>query len=250
MSGLRRGIFLSVMGLASLVLFALGAWQWQRKGQKEAYIAAIEASASAAPKTLAEAMLLDRVRLTGHFLPDKAVPIQFSRPARQPGAARAGNDAAAGFGLLIMTPFVFSEAGARKQSIFVNRGFVPTPPNGVAPPFETPKGEVTITGYLRANETQNWVQPGNDVAKRIFFLRNLPDLALAAGLPEIEQRFFVDQEQAQGETGPPFGLMIHDFIATIPNNHLNYAFTWWALGLVDLLVAGFVVFGARARRGL
>ena len=75
----------------------------------------------------------------------------------------------ADLGVVVMTPFVTRLCGVDGQckltTLYVNRGFVPTPPNGKIPPFDRPDDPITIIGFLRPSEKASWLQPGNDPAK-------------------------------------------------------------------------------------
>lgn len=260
-AGLRgRGLtfFLAFTLIGTLVLVALGTWQWQRRAEKRAFIARIAEAAAQPPKALGEAALWERVRVTGRFLAEKTVYVRTSRPAPKPGERDSqGRVPLSGFGVMVVTAFETERAtrvGRVKEILLVNRGFLPTPPNGAIPAFDTPQNPVTLAGFLRPSEREGLFPPANDPAKGVFFFRTTEQIASALGLPGseiVEYPFytnFLDRQAEPGENTPPFGIDVPDLLKSIPNNHLEYAITWWSLAATNLAVAGFFLMGLRRRR--
>lgn len=254
---LRMKAFALFVTLAVATQVGLGVWQWQRMGEKRAMIAAIEASAKAPPVDLAAAKLWDRVEVTGRYLHENTAYVRSSRPEPKPGERDAqGRVPASGFGVLVLTPFVTrlctTSAPCSLETIYVSRGFLPTEPNGRIPAFDRPDEPVTIRGFLRASESATLFQPGNDPARDVWFHRSVAEMAVRAGLfragePGRYQRF-IDREAIPGEIKPPYGVAIGDFLRAIPNNHFQYALTWWGLALTSLGVSLAFLMGRRKRR--
>ena len=245
MKGWRAGLFIAFIGLATCVQLALGVWQWSRMGEKEAYLRVVGASALADPKPISDAKMWDRVVLHGRYRTDKALHVLFSRPSPERGVRdQHGRVPASGFGVLVMTPFDYEDcqptarddktSACDKKIIFVNRGFLPTPPNGAVPAIETAEGGLDIIGFLRPSEVRATFQPGNDRDKKIFFLRDLNDLAAVSGIGAINTSFYVDRQALPHEMAPPIGVDIKEFLKGIPNSHYGYALTWFALAATNL----------------
>jgi len=255
-----RGLlfFLAFTLIGSIVLVSLGTWQWQRRSEKQAFIAHIAEAATKSAKPFAEGKLWERVSVSGRYRQEKTAYIRTSRPAPKPGERdRFGRVPVSGFGVQVITAFntEFCEAGnCRPAVILVNRGFLPTPPSGAIPPIETPTGLVTLTGFLRPSEREGVFPPYNDPAKGTFFFRSTPDIARHLGLspqgehPAIAFAASFDREAEGAESLPPFGMDVPDMLRSIPNNHLEYAITWWSLAATNLAVAGVFLFGQRRRR--
>jgi len=250
--------FIGFIGAITLFQASLGVWQWNRRAEKRDFIAAIEKASEGQPKPLAEAKIWDRVEIIGRYLHDKTTFVRSSRPDPKPGERGAdGKPLPAGsFGVVVMTPFVTRLCGVDGQckltTLYVNRGFVPTPPNGRIPPFERPEEPVTLTGFLRPSEKASFLQPGNDPAKGTYFFRTIEEMAKASGLFGAEAAAspydrFLDRQAAPGESAPPYGIAVKDFLKAIPNNHFEYALTWWALGATNLIVMGFFLLSRRKR---
>lgn len=256
---LRVKAFLAFIVAITLFQAGLGFWQWQRMGEKRAFLTAIEHGAKAAPKPLSEAALWDRVMIEGRYLHDKTAYLRTSKPEVKPGERDAlGRVPPSGFGVAVMTPFVtrLCDAGGRcgLTTLYVHRGFVPTPPDGRIPAFDRPDETVTVTGFLRPSEKPGFFQPGNTPARGIWFHRSTEEMAKAAGLFNAEAlpspyNRFIDRQAAEGENSPPHGILIADFIRAVPNNHFQYALTWWALALTNVLVMAVYLLSRRKRGG-
>ena len=83
----------------------------------------------------------------------------------------------------------------------------------------------------------NWFTPNDDPAHNLWFSRDPQGIAAAKGLGPVAP-FFVEQEAPV----PPGGLpQPGKLVVALPDNHLQYALTWY--GLAAVLVG---VFGAWA----
>jgi surfeit locus 1 family protein len=58
---------------------------------------------------------------------------------------------------------------------------------------------------------------------------------------------FIDRQAGREETAPPFGIEVQDFLKAIPNNHFEYALTWWALAATNVLILGIFLASRRKR---
>ena len=233
--------------LALFVLVSLGNWQVRRLAWKEDLIVRVQERPQSEPLDMRHGDLaeigepssfLERneyrpMVLTGSYKPDEEVRVftSLSRPRGRFG----------GPGYWVMTPFVTPPSGA---TILVNRGFVPDGmEDAYAPP---PAGEQTIRGLIRAAETGSWLTPKPDLQKRVFFARDPARIAGVTGISEglhfpgqsLFITFFIDLDAS---FTPPSGLpQAGETRASFPNNHLQYAITWY--GLAAALLAVFAVF--------
>jgi surfeit locus 1 family protein len=223
--------------VAFVILVALGLWQLQRLGWKEAIIARIEARAKAPPAPLpavsdwAQLSPDDydyrHVDLVGTFEHDKEVLV-FR------GAATGAH--VLGPGYHVLTPLKLASGAF----VIVNRGFVPLerkdPSQRAAGNIE---GEVHVTGLMRSPEPRNMFTPADDPANGLYFTRDPALIAVHFGLTEAAP-FSVDADDSQVPGGWPNGGTTE---LVIPNNHLSYALTWF--GLAAGLVGVFVAFALR-----
>ncbi|MFK0165665.1 SURF1 family protein [Rhizobium sp. NPDC090279] len=212
--------------VAFAILIGLGTWQVERLQWKEGLLADIAArkDAPAVPLSAIEAMAASGgdieyrvVTATGHYLNDKE---------RHFLATYDGDP-----GFHVYTPLQLDDG----RYLFVNRGFVPTE----AKESEKRKpgelaGEQTVTGLARAKLTDRPDgMPDNDLGKNIFFWKDLDVMVESVGLPKDKVLpFFIDADKTPNPQGLPIGGVT---IIDLPNNHLQYAVTWY--GLAVALVA-------------
>jgi len=220
--------------LALAILLGLGTWQVKRLYWKEALIADIEERLNAGPVALSdmEAMAKGggdieyrRVRLSGTF--DHARERHFF-------ATHQGRT-----GYYIYTPLTLADG----RILFVNRGFVPFEMKEQAKrPDGQVAGEVTITGLARAPlaAKPSSLLPDNDIAKNIFYWKDLAAMASSTDIPSDRLiHLFVDADNTPNPGGWPQGGVT---LIDLPNNHLQYAITWYGLAAALVIVAGFAYF--------
>lgn len=214
--------------IALAILISLGTWQVERLHWKEGLLADIAARQLAAPVPLAdiEAMAAiggdieyRRVTATGRYLNDKE---------RHLFATWRGQT-----GFYVYTPLELADG----RTLLVNRGFVP---------YENKEPEMRMQGQLTDQQTvtglareklpgkPSWVVPDNDVAKNIFYWKDLDVMAESVGLDKARViPFFVDADSTPNPAGLPIGGVTQ---VALPNDHLQYAFTWYGLAAVLIAV--------------
>ena len=213
----RSPAFAIGLTLIALLLFsgfcALGFWQVHRLAWKHELIARVDARLHAAP-VLAPAHAgkddeYRRVQVQGHFLHDKAVLVQAST-VRGPG-------------FWVLTP-LRREGGA---IILVNRGFVPDRKTG----YDRPRGMVQVIGLLRLNEPGGGFLRSNDPAADRWYSRDVGAIARSRGLSSIIGDYFIDEGAGPSPARLPVGGLT---IVHFPDNHLQYAITWFVLAIMTL----------------
>lgn len=231
----RLGWAAYVLALAAFaVLIGLGTWQLQRLGWKNELLAAIEARRTSAPVKLGEVekqfsatadVDYQAMRVSGEFLHDKE---QFFF------ATFKGET-----GFYVYTPLRLADG----RYIFVNRGFVPYELKDRAKrPLEV-LGNVAISGLARnpLPAKPSILVPDNDLGGNIYYWKDIAAMTANAGFDAVHVvPFFLDADAAPNPGGLPRGGVT---LIDLPNNHLQYAVTWY--GLAAALVA---VFGSLAWR--
>lgn len=215
------------------VLFvALGTWQVQRLGWKQALIARVDARVHASPVAAAarprwpaidrDADEYLRVALDGRFLHDKEALVQASTER--------------GAGFWVLTPLQRADG----TLVLVNRGFVPPDRRDPARRSPAPTGEVHVQGLLRLTEPGGGFLRHNDPAADRWHSRDVAAIAAARALPaDRVAPYFVDAESAPGaplDAWPLPGLTVIRF----SNNHLVYAITWYGLALMAAAAGWYV----------
>ena len=235
MSELRRGPGVVVTTLVCLVCVAilcgLGVWQLQRKVWKENLIAAMTARLDAPPQPLpprSQWTKLEqgkdefrRVEFTAEFLPGQEALVY------TPGSPLRSDVKGPGY-------WVFAPARlAGGSTVVVDRGFVPLDRKDAASRAAgVPKGTVDIVGVLRWPEERSTFTPREDENGNVWFVRDPAGMS-ARGRWDAQAPFYVDQESPTPPGGlpKPGRLEVH-----LPDDHLQYAITWFGLaaGLIGV----------------
>jgi surfeit locus 1 family protein len=217
---------------AFLVLVGLGTWQLQRKAWKEGLLATLSERLSAAPVPLPaprEWSQLSqandefrRVSFTGTFLNDREALVYTAGSGLREGPP-------SGPGYEVFTPARL--AGGR--IVLVDRGFVPEDRRDPAHRVEGQvTGPVEIVGALRWPETRSVFTPADQPDRNLWFLRDSAAIAAAKNLDTPP--FYVAQEAPSPPGGWPQPARL---VPRLPNNHLQYAITWYGLAFALLAVS-------------
>ena len=237
-----RGLLLPAV-LAFVVLIALGIWQIERKAWKDALIASLTQRVAAPPQALPAAgdwAKLDRtsdeyrrVKFTASF--DNA------REAMVFAAATAFRPDVTSPGYWVFTPARLTDGSL----VVVNRGFVP---DARRDPQSRPQGQIVepidMTGALRWPDDRHWFTPADEPTHNLWFARDPVGIAAAKGLdPKTVAPFYVELDAPT----PPGGLPRPGrLVVALPDNHLQYALTWF--GLAAVLAAVFGTWAATSGR--
>jgi surfeit locus 1 family protein len=220
---------------AFVVLIALGTWQLQRKAWKEGLIATLTERLGVAAQVIPPAAAwatLDRAR-------DEYRRVRFTatfdntREALVFAAPSAFRPDVAGPGYWVFTPARLTDGSV----VMVDRGFVP---NARRDPNTRSAGQISqpleITGALRWPDERHWFTPADDPARNLWFTRDPAAMAAAKAIdPKTVAPFYVEQEAPM----PPDGLpQPGRLVVALPDNHLQYALTWYGLAAVLLAVFG------------
>ncbi len=209
---MRRYLFPLFLGLGGIaILINLGLWQVRRLAWKEALLAAIEARIHA-PAT----------DLTAVPQPEPAAD-QY-RPVTAAGRVTGqellvlSGQQDVGAGYEIIAAFELPDG----RRVMLDRGFVPE----AARDTPRPATALTVTGNLLwPNEADSYT-PAPDPAHHLWFVR---DVASMADYLETEPLLVVART-AKGQD--PAIIPVPVGTAGIPNDHLQYAITWFSLAVV------------------
>jgi surfeit locus 1 family protein len=232
----RALVFAVASASAVLVLLALGWWQLERRAWKEGLIAELDAALKPAAAAMevgdAERLLaadagrdFARVRLSGRYL-EGLDRYLFAVSSGAPGVR-------------VLTPFLTGDG----RLALVDRGFVPEDLGDRAAPAA---GQATVEGLMHQARKPGLFAPAPDLARHVWYWPDMP--ALLASLPE-------------GSPGRPLPYLIEALPGaavdawprpdppdprSLPNNHLQYAITWFGLAAVCAVMT-VVLLGGRGR---
>lgn len=215
---MRRGVLAAVVfGLVGTgVLVGLGVWQLQRLAWKQALIARLEERLAAEPVPLP-------------IRPDPATDA-FLRVAADgivggPEVHLLTSLRRSGPGFRVIAPLATS--GGRM--VLVDLGYIPEADKNAARPPATGM----VTGALYWPEETDGFTPAPDLGANIWFARDVPAMAAALG---TEPLLIVAESHPFGSLPRPLRLGVN-----LPNDHLQYAITWFALALVWAVMSAMLV---------
>jgi surfeit locus 1 family protein len=210
---------------AFAALIALGVWQIERLHWKESLIAEVNANMAAPPITLARALAMGagaqyrRVTLDGHF--DNAKEAYAFATADQGAPVYH-----------VLTPFVLADG----RALIVDRGAIP--PRLLDPKTRAAgerEGQTQIIGVWRTPDMPGLFTPAPDLARHIWYARDVSAIAKADGVTLAAPIII----EADATPNPGFWPKGGQTVVNFPNNHLQYALTWFGLAaaLLGVLVA-------------
>lgn len=221
---MSRLLFPLLVGLVGTgILLWLGQWQMDRLAWKEGILADIEARIADAPTALPTAPDPESdkylaVAVTGRF-GEGILRVLVSRKQVGPG-------------YLIVSPFQTADG----RTVLVDRGFVRIE----APITPPPPGLVTVTGNLHWPDDRTSSTPENDVSENIWFARDIPDMA---EILQTEPLLLVARDIPGSQAVTPLPVTTEN----IPNDHLQYAVTWFSLAAVWIVMTTYYIFRSRKR---
>lgn len=195
------------------ILVWLGTWQMQRLAWKQGILTDIETTIAGPAQPLPNlidpvAQRYQPVDLSGEIV-EGEVHILVS--VKQRGA-----------GWRIIAPFVTQDG----RRVLLDRGFVPS--NQKAAQRRT--GPATIMGNLHWPDDRNASTPDNDIPANTWFARDIGPLAETL---QTEPLLVIARSETPAD---PSLLPLPVDTAGIPNDHLQYAVTWYSLAAVWLVM--------------
>jgi len=206
------------------ILCGLGVWQLQRLQWKEALIATVSGHMMAAPVSLDKIRTMSaddaqyrKVALSGRFDNSREAYVF---------TTDAGGDAV----YHVLTPFITDEG----DTLMVDRGEIPQAK--LAPQSRMPvEGQTHLVGVWRVPDGTGLFTPKPDPQKHIWYARDLAGIAAADGV-KLAAPVVIEADSTPNPGGFPVGGQT---VVDFPNNHLEYAITWFGLaaGLFGVYLA-------------
>lgn len=233
----RPAAVVAVLAVAGALLCAafaaLGAWQVERLGWKNALVARVERGLQAAPVPAPGPSEWRALTREDDY---RRVTVQGRADYAREVLVRASTELGGGF--WVLTP-LRTDGG---WWVLVNRGFVPP-----ALRTQVPRGGevLAVPGLLRSTEPGGGFLQDNDPAAGRWYSRDVAAIAAAQGLEGPVAPFFVDaQAGADPAAWPRGGLTVVQF----RNHHLGYALTWFALAALVAFAIGYLLWDHRRLR--
>jgi surfeit locus 1 family protein len=223
-SGVLDATVFAITGI--VILIGLGIWQLDRRTLKEALVEKTTARLATTPSSLPPreqwarlnqaADEFRRVTFPAEFLNDKEALVYNAGFALRPDVSGQGY-------------WVFAPARLPGGSIVVvNRGFVPTDRKDAS---TRAQGALTVLvdviGVMRWPELRGLFTPADEPDNNVWYLRDHRLMAQAKDWGAVAP-FYIDQEDPLPAGGLPRAGRL---VVSLPNNHLQYAITWFGLAL-------------------
>ncbi len=219
---LRPALWPTLISMPILVLsLTLGTWQLERREWKRDILDRMAMNQAAAPISLEELLKGDplrheygRVKVAGTFEHDKEFHL----------AARSLKNKV---GLQVVTPLKTDDG----RVVLFDRGWIPSekkdPPKRAEGQIA---GRVELTGVVRRSQVRRQYAPENVPDKNVWFHVDVPLMRQLAGAPRDPKldTFFFDADAAPNPGGVPVGGQTR---LDIPNDHMQYAITWFLIAL-------------------
>ena len=224
---LRPALWPTLISLPIFVLsLGLGIWQMERREWKRDILDRIAVNQAAPPVTLAELLRGDplhheygRVKVAGTFLHDREFYL----------AARNLKNTV---GLQVVTPLRTDDG----LIVLFDRGWVPQEKKDPAKRAEGQlPGRVELVGVVRRAQEQRQFAPDNVPDRNVWFHVDVPLMRSMAGGksdPKLDS-FFLEADATANPGGSPIGGQTR---LDIPNDHLQYAITWFGIALAMVAV--------------
>lgn len=219
-------LLLGIVGCA--ILISLGVWQLQRLSWKAALLADIAARIDgpaeplpSAERALADprAMRFQPVRVDGRTTGEEVLVL----------SGRTGE----GAGFEVIAAFETAEG----RRILVDRGFLADGKQKA----QRPPVRLTVAGNLHYPQETDSFTPAPDTARRLWFARDVPSMAAELGTEPI-------LVVARDVTGDTQGIDPVPVSADgIPNDHRQYAITWFSLAVVWAGMTGYLMWRIRRK---
>ena len=218
---MARSLVPLIFGLAGVaILLSLGVWQIQRLSWKQTILAEISEQLSSPPipiftKPFKEFMA---VSATGTITSEEAHVLTSHKPE--------------GAGFRVIS--VFETQGRR---ILLDRGYIPEKDKKTS----RPEVLADVVGNFRTVQETDSFTPDPDLNANIHFAR---DVAVLAKTLAAEPILLILRETS--ELNPPVRPWPID-TAGIPNNHFQYAVTWFSLAIIWAGMTVFLLWRIRQR---
>lgn len=225
---MARIVFPLILGLGGVaILISLGLWQLRRMDWKQATLSNIESRIGGAPSGLPAVGSADPDAL-------KYMPVLVEGATTGQEVLVLSGQKGIGAGYQVIAAF---ETGDGRR-VLLDRGFLPE----VARRAPRPPVAQIVTGNLHWPAEADSYTPPPDLAAGIWFARDVQALAGHLGTEPLLVVAASVAGDTQGIDPVPLG------ITGIPNDHLNYAITWFSLAAVWAGMTAFLLWRIRQKQ--
>ena len=221
----RKWLFVVLVAIPGLsVLVSLGVWQTKRLSWKEALLENISYNLSVEPSLLPEKLKkiehnYKMVMVEGSLEPTSIFVLT---PIKGTGA-----------GFRVISPLKLKDG----RKILIDRGVIKEEEKAR---LETPTQHRFVIGYLFWPNETDYFTPEPNIKRNMWFSR---DLEKMANFLETQQILVVSTENRLDPS-----IKMQDPTKDIPNNHLQYAITWFMMAILWFGMSVYFVYKMTGRK--
>jgi len=207
---LKRAFLFQLFIILFVTIFCtLGTWQLYRLQWKLELISEITFGLDSSPIEYSNVIKKNyqRVKAKGKFDFDKQIYLYSLNDNGKPGYD-------------VVTPFRTN----KNENVLINRGWINKELKNNPSINSKADSEQKIVGLLRKIYKPNIFKPENDLKNNIWFSINLEDFKEATGEQFNEFVIFLEDNQVKAPLPKKISI-------DVPNNHLKYAITWYAISI-------------------
>lgn len=209
--------------IAFVILIALGLWQLERREEKHALL-----------REMARRMIAPAESIEGLLVNESDAPFRhaiaqgtFEYAQEAYVFAPRSDDSGTRLGYKVITPLRLTASAV----VFVDRGWVPQERRAPATRLKgQPDGTMTIRGLLKPTAAPGLFTPEPNLVEHIWYVHDIAGMASAFDLKPATVLYL---EASMASPGGPEPIAE---IPEIPDNHLQYALTWFALAVALVIV--------------
>ena len=214
-------ILIGVVGCA--ILISLGVWQVQRLQWKESVVAEIDARIGGDPAALPAVPEPER---------DRYLPVRLTGTVGQDELHVLTSIKNVGPGYRVIAPFE-----TEGRMILLDRGYIAEADKDAARGGQA----ITVEGNVHWPDETDGFTPAPDLGRNIWFARDVAAMAEALGTEPVMVIARATSED------PPATRPLPVTTEGIPNDHLEYAITWFSLATVWAGMTAFLLWRIRRR---
>ena len=207
---MKKAFLFQIFVIFFITIFcALGTWQLYRLQWKVEIINEIKAGLNSSPIKYSNLVKKNyqRVNIKGKFNFNEQIYLYSLNDKGKPGFD-------------VITPFKTEN----NDNVLVNRGWISKELKGKTIINTKNNSEQKIVGFLREIYKPNIFKPANDIENNVWFSINLKEISKVTGKRFDEFVIFLEDDQEK--IPQPKKVSID-----VPNNHLKYAITWYAISI-------------------
>ena len=205
-----------------LILLCLGTWQVYRLNWKTNLIKEFNDKFNDVPLTLNEVeknylnFKYRRIKVNGTFDHENEIHL-------------IGKTYEGSAGFHIVTPLIMNN----EKTVLINRGWVPKKYlNKNSRKFTLLEGKVNLIGIIKFPQEKGMFVPDNEPENGFWFTINPEEIFTYIKI-KGEKNFYIDLLRSDTKLILPIAI---DGKIDLPNNHLQYAFTWFSLAFGLIII--------------